>query len=253
MTNILFSNAEDSHKHSLETLEALYEFDDFMQSIASMVDMGCGSGLDLEWWATRTTRDENPEPLNIQCTGIDIKDRLGLPRAYKNVRYQKQDFEESIIGRQRYDLVWAHDSFQFVIDVFGTLKNWHSVMNENAMLVITVPQTTNLVRNKQVFDQHDGSYYNWTMPSLIHALAVSGFDCKDGFFKKEVNDPWLHAIVYKGTTEPRDPRKTKFYDLIDQNVLPETAEKSVIKYGFLRQQDLVLPWVDRSLRWMGQE
>ena len=73
MANIQFSSAQESHDHSLETLNHLYNYDDFMLSIDSLCDIGCGiNGLDLEWWASRTTRDdENPEPLNIKCTGID--------------------------------------------------------------------------------------------------------------------------------------------------------------------------------------
>jgi hypothetical protein len=57
-----FIDGISSHKHSLQTLETFYEFDDFMESIGTLADMGCGSGLDLEWWATRTTRDETPRP-----------------------------------------------------------------------------------------------------------------------------------------------------------------------------------------------
>ena len=68
----LFATSQDSHKHSLEILNQLQEYDEFMESIQTMVDLGCGDGLDLEWWATRTTRDDNPEPLNIQCVGVDL-------------------------------------------------------------------------------------------------------------------------------------------------------------------------------------
>ena len=61
----MFAHPGDSHQHSLETLNQLYEYDDFMLSLRTMVDLGCGSGDDLAWWATRTTRDDNPQPLNI--------------------------------------------------------------------------------------------------------------------------------------------------------------------------------------------
>ena len=62
-----FTNAQASHAHSLEILDALYQYDDFMASIKTLADLGCGKeGLDLEWWATRTTRDQSPVPLNIK-------------------------------------------------------------------------------------------------------------------------------------------------------------------------------------------
>ena len=73
---------------SLGILEALYEHDDFMASIHTMVDIGCGTGDDLAWWATRTTRDDVPQPLNIKCVGVDLLEQLPMARNYNNVTYQ---------------------------------------------------------------------------------------------------------------------------------------------------------------------
>ena len=67
-----FRNAEESHAHSLQTLQILEQYADFLESVGTVADMGCGEGLDLEWWATRTTQEDNPQPLNIKCTGIDL-------------------------------------------------------------------------------------------------------------------------------------------------------------------------------------
>ena len=81
-----FISHEQSHQHSLRTLETLYEYDDFMESVKDMVDLGSGSGLDLEWWATRTTREEVPQPLNIRCLGIDLEARSMLTTKYTNIQ-----------------------------------------------------------------------------------------------------------------------------------------------------------------------
>ena len=62
----MFTRPGDSHQHSLGTLTQLYEYDDFMLSLRNMVDLGCGPGDDLAWWASRTVRDDNPKPLNIK-------------------------------------------------------------------------------------------------------------------------------------------------------------------------------------------
>ena len=231
----------------------MYEYDDFMESVGTVCDMGCGEGLDLEWWATRTTRDERKTPLNIQCTGVDLRDQLPMAQRLRNATYQKQDFEEPIlIHKRKFDIIWCHDAFQYVIDPFKTLKNWWEVTNDNGMLIIIVPQSTNLEFNQQSFDQQDGCYHNWTMVSLIHTLAVSGFDCASGHYYKSPNDPWLHVAVYKSSHKPMDPRATRWYDLVDKGLLPETAAKSVMQYGYLRQRDLILPWLDHSLMWMGR-
>jgi hypothetical protein len=244
----MFNSANESHQHSRETLEILYEYDDFMGSINTLIDMGCGAGADLEWWATRTTRDEYPRPLNIKCTGVDVADQLPVAHQYPNIDYAKQDFEQPhIMHSYTYDVVWCHDSFQYVINPFQTLANWWDLMSRNSMLAIIVPQTTNLEFNKQVFIQRDGCYYNWTIVSLIHILAVSGFDCSSGFFLKKQSDHWLHAVVYKSEHKPMDPKTTSWYELAEKNLLPESAVESVNRRGFLVQQDLLLPWLDKSL------
>lgn len=248
-----FSSPELSHAHSLQTLDSLYEYDDFMQSVGTLADMGCGPGLDLEWWATRTTRDDSRTPLNISCTGIDQAAEMPLAHRYKNIQYHCQDFEVPIgVHKKKFDVVWCHDAFQYVINPFETLRNWRNVMNDDGMLAIIVPQTTNMEFNIQANDQPNYCYYHWTMVSLIHVLAVSGFDCSTGFFRKDPVDNWLHAVVYKSVHDPADPRKTSWYDLVERNLLPDSAAASVQRYGYLKQRDLVLPWLDKSLTWFAR-
>lgn len=245
-----FRDAQAAHNHSLKTLNQLFEYDDFMDSIDTLVDMGCGSGLDLEWWATRNTREDIPKPLNIKCLGVDLLPELAVAKKYKNIMYRNQDFELPMSwssNAKLYDVLWCHNSFQYVVDPIGTLKRWREMVSDGGMMVLILPQTTNIEYNIQAFDQHDYCYYNWTMVSLIHMLAITGWDCRTGFFKKNPDDPWLHAIVYKSEVDLLDPRTTKWYDLCEKNLLPDSAVASINKYGHLRQRDLILHWLDKSL------
>jgi len=249
-----FTSAQESHLHSLETLESLYQFDDFMGSIRHLADMGCGEGLDLEWWATRTTRDAYARPLDIRCTGIDTRPNLSIAHRIKNIVYQPQDFRDPIrLGKHKFDVIWCHDAFQFVNDPFSVLKNWRQATNQGGMLILVLPQTTVMKGHTQAFEQWDGCYWHWTMVNLIHVLAVSGWDCSGGFFRKQANDPWLTAVVYRSEHEPLDPSTARWYDLCALGLLPHSAVQSVEKYGYLRQQDLVLPWIDKSLTWLQQQ
>lgn len=249
-----FANSAASHAHSLETLNLLYEYDDFMASIATMVDLGCGEGRDLEWWATRTTREEIPVPLNINCVGIDINVDDLLPVKYPNVKYKKLDFEGTLNMQpgSAYDVMWCHDAFQYALNPTQTLTKWWHLATEGTMLAITVPRTIGYRHNVENFVQQDYAYYHHTLVSLIHMLSVTGWDCRAGFFHQSETSPWIQAVVYRSSQEPKDIRKTSMYDLVESKLLPETAEKSIMAHGYLRQQDLTLPWLDHSLTWYGR-
>jgi len=251
-----FSDSQASHEHSLETLNLLAEYDSFMESVDTLADFGCGvDGLDLEWWATRHTRDDGADrtPLNIKCTGVDLVDSLPVAKKHKNIVYRRADLEAPAVAQSEFDVVWCHNTFQYILNPLAALRHWNTQIRDNGMLCLIVPQTTNLDFNRQAFDQWDGQYFNHTMVSLIHMLAVNGFDCRNGFFKKAVGDPWLHAVVYKSEVAPMDPRTTSWFELAEHELLPESAVESLTKYGCVRQHDLVLPWLDKNLSWLGYE
>ena len=245
-----FSSEQESREHSLETLELLYAYPDFMESIDSVCDMGCGKeGLDLEWWATREVdEDDTTIPLNIKCTGIDINDKLLLE--HENISYIKHDFETHL--DKQFDVLYSHDSFQYALNPLLTLSIWNNTLTESGMLVLQIPSTANMEYNKLVCSQPNYHYHNYTIDGLIHMLAVSGFDCSSGFFQQQFNDKWVNAIVYKSDIEPMNPKTTSWYDLADKGLIPKTGVESINKYGYMKREDLVLPWLDYSNIWYGQ-
>jgi len=221
-----------------------------MESVGSVADLGAGDQLlDLEWWTTRTTRDELELPLKIKGTAID----LTLPsQKFANVSFSKADIQTFNKAKRKFDVLWCHDVFQYLQHPYQALANWHGIANDDAMMVLIFPQTINMEYNKQAFDLMPGHLYHYSLTSLIYMLAVTGWDCKGGFFKKDPGDPWLHAIVYKSETEPMTPG-INWYELSETGLLPETAEQSIFKYGYIKQQELVVPWLDKSLTWMAQQ
>jgi SAM-dependent methyltransferase len=252
---VTFRNSEESHQHSLQVLNDFYEHDDFMASINHLVDIGCGSGLDLEWWATRTTRDESSIPLNINCVGVDLVSNMSMAKKYKNVTYQQTDFEETIYPKHntKFDVIWCHDAFQYAVNPIATLKKWRDILDDNGMLAMVVPSTTNVYGRTIDFTSPNLVYYHYTLVNLIHILAVSGWDCSGGFFKKPANEPWISVIAYKSPHGPQDPKTATWYHLAELGVLPDSAVKSIDRHGYLKQQDLTLPWLDKSLTWYGQQ
>ncbi len=128
-----------------------------------------------------------------------------------------------------------------------TLTKWRNIASDNAMLILIIPQTTTIDRRCMSITQTDGCYYHYSLVNLIHMLSITGWDCRNGFFLKKSTDDWLHAVVYKSDQEPLNFKTTRWYDLMEQKLLPETADASIDRHGYLRQQDLVLPWLDKSL------
>ena len=243
----------DSHRHSLQVLNALYEYDDFMASIATMVDLGCGTGEDLAWWATATTRDEVPEPLNIQCQGVDTLPQLPMARQHANVTYQCVDFEQKIHPPKKgFDVLWCHDAFQYAVNPLQTLGQWWHITSEGGMLAMLVPATIMVNQRKLSYYLDPMSYYHHTMVSLIRMLATAGWDCRTGFFQQRSSDPWIHAIVYKSSHPPQESKTTSWLHLSELELLPESADRSIYAHGHLRQQDLILPWVDKSFASLAQ-
>lgn len=245
-----FTSPKESHAHSLQVLNLLYEYDDFMESVATVVDLGSGDQLlDLEWWTTRTTRDEQQIPLEIRGTAVD----QNLPeRQVENIAFTKADIQTFNQAKRKFDVLWCHDVLQYLENPYQALLNWREIADDDSMLVLSVPQSVNIEYNVQEFNLPPGHLYHYTMTSLIYLLAVNGWDCKSGFFKKSPGDPWLHAIVYKSEVEPSESG-TSWYELSEKGLLPESADKSIFKYGHVRQSDLVLPWLDKSLSWMAQQ
>jgi len=249
-----FKNSQESHNHSLQTLNVFYEHDDFMESVGRVVDLGCGlDALDLQWWARATTRDDSPIPLNINCTGVDQLDRICDPARKAGIAYTRLDIESWQSTKRQYDVLWCHDVFQYMINPMQCLRHWWNITALDGMLVLIFPQATNMHFNTQAYDLPTGWYYNHTLVSIIQMLAVNGWDCRNGFFKKLPGDPWIHAVVYKSSHAPMDPKTTNWYRLAELGLLPTSAVDSLNRHGIVRQRDLVLPWLDKSVASMAQQ
>ena len=242
-----FDSHQQRHDHALQFLNLLYEFDDFMMSIDKVVDIGAGTGLDTEWWATRTSRDEeDPQPLNIRVMAVSDTLNKSKQFQHENVIWHQGLSEDTGLPPNAYDLIWCHDQFQYAVNPLKALKDYNRIARKDAMLCISVPTTTNFQYYKHKFVSI--GYYNHTLPSLIRMLAVNGWDCRDAYFKKTIYEPWIHCAVYKSSVEPFDPATTSWYDLADAGLLNESMERSINRYGYLRQEDLVTMWLDKSLQ-----
>lgn len=235
-----------SERHSVSILNLLREYDSFLDSLKTIVDMGCGTGEDITWWATLETRDDPPEPYNYNCFAVD-RDASKLAKIpdLVNIHKMHRDFNDICVPVKA-DLVFAHDCLQYSTDPIATLRNWNELMNLNAMLILSVPQHSGVQDNKYYSRSYSGCYYHYTPVNLIYMLAVNGFDCRDAYMLKRFNDPWVNIAVYKSDVKPMDHKTTTWYDLVDTGLLNPTVVNSVNKFGYLRQEDVLYPWLDKE-------
>jgi len=239
-------NAYASHEHSLEILNIIYGYDTFMESLKVIADMGCGAGLDTQWWATLTTRDTPPEPYNYKVYAVD-RDLAQLDpditKYYTNVIPIEADFESRIIP-VGVDLIWAHDSFQYAHNPLQCLSAWKDTLNTNGMLLMAIPQAVYMHNNRPVTVAETQQFHSYNLLNLIYMLAVSGFDCRDAYFYRKQNTPWLYAAVY--ATEHKPDPNLSWYHLADMGLLNDSLVNSINRHGYAKLEDLSVMWFDKN-------
>lgn len=243
-----FRNAYESHEHSLHTLELIYGYDSFLDSLYKIADFGCGTGMDSQWWATLESRDDPPEPRNyvVYAVDQDISQLDEEVKALPNVYAIQADLEHPDFALRNLDLIWCHDVFQYMINPMATLRQWNLMMSDNGMLMLSFPQNISYQYNRLQHNSRNGSYYNYSILNLMYMLAVNGFDCRDAYFYKNVNDPWLHAAVYKSSVAPLNPKTATWAYLAELDLVNDSVKNSLNKYNYVRQEDIITTWLDRD-------
>ena len=76
-------------------------------------------------------------------------------------------------------------------------------------------------------------------------LAISGFDCRDAFFYRDPDSPWLYAAVYASDHGPLTQQAT-WHDLAERYLVNDSVIDSVNKYGYARLEDVIVRWLDKD-------
>jgi len=249
---ITFKNEYESHEHSLQTLDELYNYDSFLDSLEIIADFGCGTGRDVQWWANLMTRDDPPKPRDYKVYACDLAVKKLLDddvRKYHNVHMADVDIDSWDPPLPvEVDFIWSHNTFQYMTNPLRTLHAWNKQLVQDGMLMMVFPMSTYYKYTRPVVHSHNMCYYNHNLIHMMYMLAVNGFDCRDAYFKKEPDDPWLHVAVYKSGVAPMDPKTTTWFDLADKGLLNDTVINSLTKYGYVRQEEVLTMWIDKDLR-----
>ena len=87
--DFLLSNPASSNLHASNYLETLFRFEEMLESIDSVIDVGCADGYSSSYWAEAGVLDdeENLIPLNIKVTAIDKQDIFDESNQHKNINF----------------------------------------------------------------------------------------------------------------------------------------------------------------------
>jgi len=236
-----------ANRHATHILDTVRQYDTFLESIRTVADMGCGVGEDTQWWATLENYNDPPEPYNFNVFAVD-KDpgKIAQVPNLKNINKICDVYDKENLFPISIDLMWAHDSLNYSTDPLKTLRMWNSYMTTNGMLLISIPQYNGVEYNRYYSRTYSSCYFNYTPTSLIYMLTVNGFDCRDAYLLKKFGDPWIQMAVYKSDVPVMDPETTNWYDLIDKNLLHPSIVSSINTHGYLKQEEIVMPWLDKE-------
>ena len=236
-----------ANRHATHILETVRQYDTFLESLRTVADMGCGVGEDAHWWATLENYEDPPQPYNFNVFAVD-KDpgKIAQVPSLKNINKICDTYDKENLFPISIDLMWAHDSLNYSTDPLKTLRMWNSYMTTNGMLLISIPQYNGVEYNRYYSRTYSGCYFNYTPTSLIYMLTVNGFDCRDAYLLKKFGDPWIQMAVYKSDVPVMDPETTNWYDLADKNLLHPSIVSSINTHGYLKQEEIVMPWLDKE-------
>ena len=214
--------------------------------INDILDIGCGKCYDLSWWVNINDGDlKNPQPLNIKCVGLDIIKPSNKESMHENIYFVEHDFNSTDrlpFSDRKFDVVWCHDVLQYAHNPLKLLGAINHQMAINSMLYICVPSTVNVLYGKFHNYTFSKYYSTFTMTQLIYLLALNGFDCKNGYFKKNAYEDIIQITTYKNT-EPFD-YASSWYNLLEKNVFSDNISKIISSKGYLTDNGLVTTWLD---------
>lgn len=241
-----FESHNHSHQHSLATLELLEEFTSFMESIDTVVDMGCGYGHDVFWWATRRDPEPPHVPRNYNVIGVDNTVSRQNPNLANcaNVEIKVADFETVDLPAGTVDLLWCHNSFHFVKNPLATLQHWNSLISNGGFIYLCLPYTVNRHYNQFSGKTQSHSFFHYMPSNIIYMLACAGFDLSDSRFVKFDGDVFFHIAGYKDTSKVN--YNLTWYELAETGRLPSSLCSTIQRKGYVDDYELVGEWFNGS-------
>jgi SAM-dependent methyltransferase len=241
--DFLLTNQANSNLHSSNYLELVFQFGDTIESIDSVIDVGCADGHDSLYWAEAGVLDDDDEtliPLNINVTAIDKENTFSDENKHENIKFIQTDWME-FKPKDGHDVVWAHNVLHLAQDPLQFLHQLNRYCNPGGMLCLSFPTTVNTFYGEPDYRIYSQAQHHITMINLIHMLVLSGFNCNDGYFLKQPNSNVINALVYKETDTLYNYNEIGLYELND--MFPAAVQDQLTKFGYITNKNLLLTWL----------
>lgn len=243
--DFLLSNPANSRLHSLNFLNQIYQYPEMMESIASVLDVGAGTGHDAHWWAMADDGDDNnPVSLGIKVKAFDIQPKWEPEFEHKNITRLEGDWD-TIEFEEKFDVVWAHSVLQEARDPLKFLHKMNTFTSDGGVLCLSVPTTINNFYGEPDYRVYPNVSQSITIVNLIHMLALSGFNSREGFLYKQPGTNIINAFVYKDSNDVFDYTEKSIYDLVD--FLPKSCEEQLNKFGYITNKGLLIKWLSGTI------
>jgi SAM-dependent methyltransferase len=234
---------------SVPVLSLLGEHHDFMESLSSVALMEDATGEDAAWFADyQSDVNDKSTKLNIKLSVYGKQNRIRNANKRPKMTFVNCDIAATGTAAESYDLIWAKNCLNTTVNPIETLRHWWSLLKEDGMLCLSVPQTAFIddLSRWQIYG-YSGQYYSWNLVNLIQMLAVNGFDCRDAHFKQTRHDPHIWAAVYKSSHKPLDPTTTNWYQLQEAGLTPASLDKCIQSFGYVKHEFLKVEWLDHTV------
>lgn len=234
--------------NTLEVIDLLFTHHEFMQSLRKVAVFCNNNGKEAAALADYHWDNESKKAVGDLEVHVFTNNPIPNANKRKNIKIHNGSFRDTGFSANSFDFVLAVDVLRYQHDPFAAFKHWNSILKTDGMLCLNFPQTSYIddLSRWQV-TSYSQSYYSWNLLNLIHSLAVSGFDCRDGHFKQTRHNPWVWAAVYKNNTKPLDPETTNWYELKEKNLTPASLDQCIEKHGYTSNRYLKVEWLDHSV------
>ena len=111
----------------------------FDQSL-NILDVGCGLGMQAEWWATRRPKLDSDKfglKASTECHGVDLHPADG--GLIDKFFFKQEDYHNMSYDDGQFDIVWSHFSLEYSATLIITLADWLRDCKRDGRLAITVP------------------------------------------------------------------------------------------------------------------